>query len=142
MLSDFSNQKTYEIDRVENAAEKFNVDDALFCIVTLNHPRNLTDTESKLSRLQSAQGTDQGFIETLKQRLNLEKLDLNNLKRSDLSGAENSFELAHQDLLIVHSMLRESSGCTARVAAKFPEWIVRDVIRQQLQEFYEKIQKI
>ena len=50
------------------------------------HPFSLEDTETILDRLGAAQGTDQGFIDLLK-RLNLVALDLEGLKRSDLSAS-------------------------------------------------------
>ena len=110
LLADFENKKIYDIDEVDDT-------DGNRTVVVqeqssdVEQPFTLTDTEAILSRLQSVyQGTDQGFIDFLK-RLNLDELDLEGLKRSDLSGAGFGFESVHQDLLIIHSMLREILAC-------------------------------
>lgn len=140
LLADFEYQKTYEIDRVEGTDGNYNVD-VLELPNQPDNPVNLTDTKAILLRLQSAQGTDQGFIDFLK-RLNLDELDLKSVKRSDLAGAGFSFELAHQELLIVYNMLREILVVPREWLLNFPKWMVRDVVRQHLQQFYEKVKKI
>ena len=84
LLADFENKKIYDIDEVDDT-------DGNRTVVVqeqssdVEQPFTLTDTEAILSRLQSVyQGTDQGFIDFLK-RINLDELDLEGLKRSDLS---------------------------------------------------------
>ena len=104
-------------------------------------PFTLMNTETILLQLQSVyQGTDQGFIDFLK-RINLDELDLERLKRSDLSGAGFSFESVYQDLLVVHSMLRETLTSSHEWMLHFPRGVARDVVNH-LQQFYAKIQEI
>ena len=139
LLADFENQKTYDIELVEGTDEIRTVDVWELTSQT-EQPVNLTDTESILSRLLSAQGTDQGFIDFLK-RLNLDDLNLGSLKRSELSEAGFSFESVHQDLLIVHNMLQE-------ILASPREWLLylsREVVRnlnRHLPQFYANVRKI
>ena len=141
LLADFENKKTYDIEVVGNTVEDQRV------VVSeqsteAEQPFALTNTETILLKLQSVyQGTDQGFIDFLK-RTNLDELDLERLKRSDLSGAGYSFESVHQDLLVVHSMLRETLTSSHEWMLHFPRGIARNVVNQQLQRFYENIQKI
>ena len=141
LLADFENKKIYDIDEVDDTAGNRTV------IVQeqssdVEQPFTLTDPEAILSRLQSVyQGTDQGFIDFLK-RINLGELDLEGLKRSDLSGAGFGFESVHQDLLIIHSMLREILAPSHEWVLNFPRGIARDVVNQQLQQFYENVRQI
>ena len=141
LLADFENKKTYDIEVVGDTAGNRTV------IVQeqssdVEQPFTLTDPEAILSRLQSVyQGTDQGFIDFLK-RINLGELDLEGLKRSDLSGAGFGFESVHQDLLIIHSMLREILAPSHEWVLNFPRGIARDVVRQHLQQFYENVREI
>ena len=141
LLADFENKKIYDIDEVDDT-------DGNRTVVVqeqssdVEQPFTLTDTEAILSRLQSVyQGTDQGFIDFLK-RINLDELDLEGLKRSDLSGAGFGFESVHQDLLIIHSMLREILAPSHEWVLNFPRGIARDVVRQHLQQFYENVREI
>ena len=103
-------------------------------------PITLEGTEVILDHLQRAQGTDQGFIDLLK-RLNLDELDLERLKRSDLSGAGFSFEFVHLDLSNVYSMLREILMAPHEWVLNFRRGVARDVVNH-LQQFYAKIQEI
>ena len=141
LLADFENKKIYDIDEVDGTAGNRTV------IVQeqssdVEQPFTLTDPEAILSRLQSVyQGTDQGFIDFLK-RINLDELDLEGLKRSDLSGAGFGFESVHQDLLIIHSMLREILAPSHEWVLNFPRGVARDVVRQHLQQFYENVREI
>ena len=117
LLADFENKKTYDIEVVGDTVENQRV------VVSEQsseeqQPFTLTGTEVILSHLQAAQGTDQGFIDFLK-RLNLDELDLERLKRSDLSGAGFSFEFVHPDLLTVYGMLREILITPTRMGAEF-----------------------
>ena len=117
LLTDLENKKTYDIQLTEDSEQQPTM------MVweqpsEAEQPFALTDTEAILSRLQSAQGTDQGFTDFLK-RINLDELDLEGLKRSNLSEAGFSFESVHQGLLVVHSMLRENSNFSTRMATEF-----------------------
>ena len=140
LLTDFENKKTYDIKMVDDPAGDHTVEVSEQSSEA-EHPFTLEDTAAILDRLGSARGTDQGFIDLLK-RLNLDELDLEGLKRPDLSGAGFSFESVHQDLLAVHSMLREILTSPHEWMLNFPRGVVQDVARKQLQEFYENVGKI
>ena len=141
LLADFENKKTYDIEVVGDTVENQRV------VVSeqsteAEQPFTLTNTETILLQLQSVyQGTDQGFIDFLK-RINLDELDLERLERSDLSGAGFSFEPVYQDLLVVHSMLRETLTSSHEWMLHFPRGIARDAVNQQLQQFYENVRQI
>ena len=105
LLADFENQKTYDIIWIDEVAGNQTVE-VSERPGEEEQPVTLENTEVILDHLQRARGTDQGFVDFLK-RINLDELNLEELMRSDLSGAGFSFEYVHQDLLTVHSMLRE-----------------------------------
>ena len=139
LLTDLENKKTYDIQLAEDSEQQPTM------MVweqpsEAEQPFALTDTEAILSRLQSAQGTGQGFIDLLK-RINLDELDLEELKRSNLSEAGFSFESVHQGLLVVHSMLRG-------ILISPYEWLLNlsrgevDNLKGRLPEFYENVQEI
>ena len=86
-------------------------------------------------------GTDQGFIDLLK-KLNLDELDLEGLKRSDLSGAGFSFERVHPDLLIIHNMLREILTSQREWLLNLSREVVQDFVSQHLPQFYESVRTI
>ena len=141
LLADFENKKTYDIEVVGDTAENQRVEVSEQS-TKAEQPFTLTNAETILLQLQSVyQGTDQGFIDFLK-RINLDEIDLERLKRSDLSGAGFSFEPVHQDLSTVHSMLREILASSHEWMPNFPRGTARDVVNQQLQQFYEKVQEI
>ena len=73
--------------------------------------------------------------------MNLGKLDLERLKRADLSGAGYSFELVHQDLLIVHSMLLEILSAPREQLLTFSNVVAED-LKNHLPRFYKNIQEI
>ena len=141
LLADFENKKTYDIERADDTEENQTVK-VRERPSEAEQPVTLEGAEAILSHLQSARGTDQGFIDLLK-RLNLDELNLEGLKRSDLSGAGFSFESVHQDLLTVHSMLR-------KILTPSHEWVLdfsRGVaqgggVREDLRNFYENVRKI
>ena len=139
LLTDFENQKTYDIERINGTGGNQTVE-VSECSTEAEQPITLTDAETILSRLRSAQGTTQGFIDFLK-ALNLDELDLERLKRSNLSEAGFSFEFIYPDLLIVHNMLREILNPSSKWAPNFQRAVAQDVVNH-LQEFYENIQKI
>lgn len=141
LLADFENKKTYDIEMVGDTAENRRVEVSEQSTDT-EQPFTLTNAETILLQLQSVyRGTDQGFIDFLK-RINLDELDLERLERPDLSGAGFSFEPVYQDLLVVHSMLRETLTSSHEWMLHFPRGIARDVVNQQLQQFYENVRQI
>ena len=136
LLSDFENKKTYAIQEAEDPdgqpmMEVWEKSSETEQPITL---------EAILDLLQRAQGTDQGFIDLLR-KINLDEINLERLKRSDLSGAGLSFESVHQDLLTVHSMFRE-------ILTSPYEWLLNlsrgqvESLKGYLPEFYENVQKI
>ena len=105
-LVDFEVNKTYSVKQKTGAEESSIVE-----IWELsNQEEQLTDLnvpETILSRLQQDPlGTNKGFIDFLT-KIDLDKINLEGLKRSDLFGARLSFESAYQDLLNIHKMFEE-----------------------------------
>ena len=139
LLADFESQKTYDIERINGTGGNQTVE-VSERPSEVEQPVTLTDTETILSRLKSAQGTGQGFIDFLK-RLNLDELDLEKLKRSNLSEAGFSFEFIYPDLSIVHNMLREILSPSGKWAPNFQRAVAQNVVNH-VQQFYEEIQKI
>ena len=139
LLADFENKRAYDIEEEDDPAgnraskvhERSSEGQQLF---------TLTGTGVILSHLQAAQGTDQGFIDFLK-RLDLHELDLERLKRSDLSGAGFSFEFIHLDFSNVYSMLREILTAPREWTLNFRQGATQEIVRY-LQQFYEISQKI
>ena len=139
LLADFENKKSYDIEEIEDTDGNRRVEVSERSSEA-EQPITLEGTEVILDHLQRAQGTDQGFIDLLK-RLNLDELDLERLKRSDLSGAGFSFEFVHLDLSNVYSMLREILMAPHEWVLNFRRGVARDVVNH-LQQFYAKIQEI
>ena len=139
-LADFENKKTYDIRGVGEETSNPTVEVSELSDEA-KQPVNFTDTKAILSLLESVyQGTDQGSIDFLK-RINLDELDLEELKRSDLSGAGYSFEFVHQDLLIVHSMLREILTSPREWLLNISRVVVQNLNRY-LPQFYENVRNI
>ena len=141
LLADFKNEKTYHIEKGADTPEDRRVEISEPSD-EVEQPVGLTDTKAILSNLQQSvyQGTDQGFIDLLK-RLNLDEINLERLKRSDLSGAGFSFESVHPDLLTVHSMLREILTSPRESLLNFSRVVVQE-LKNYLPQFYENAQKI
>ena len=154
LLADFENQKTFHIQNGQDAAGNPITDAEGNPILQVSElsdqddqPITLKDTEAILSRLQpdpqtgqEPKGTHRGFIDLLK-KLDLDEIDLEELKRSNPSEMGLSFESVHPDLLIVHEMFREilTSPCEDIVNSAHAQ--VQDV-RQYLPQFYKITQKI
>ena len=129
-LVDFETNKTYNIEQKTGAEESSIVE-----IWELsNQEEQLTDLnvpETILSRLQQGPlGTNKGFIDLLT-KIDLGKVNLEGLKRSDLFGAGLSFESAYQDLLNIHKMFEE-------ILISFRESLV-DLSRDDLQQFVDPL---
>ena len=139
-LADFQNTKTYDID--ERVGEDPNNPIVIVWERSSDEEQPVTskNTEDILFHLQTAQGTDRGFIELLT-RLNLDQMDLDKLARTELSGAGFSFQLVQEDLLTVYSRLR------AILAAR-REWLLNlstediTTVNQHLQQFYVNVKEI
>ena len=135
LLADFENQKTYNI-RKENDT-RVEVSEG---VDIGKHTDILSDAGTIIPRLQQGVGTHMGTIDALK-RLNFNTVNLENLKRIDLSARNLSFESVYPDLEVAYKMLYEI------LAAPRPALInlsSRDL--QQLKKYvlqsYEMTQKI
>ena len=140
LLTDFENEKTYEIH------EAVDIDEQPTMEVREQpgepeQPVAGTDTDAIFEFLRtSPQGTDQGFIDYFR-KIDLVKLNLERLKRTDLSGAGYSFELVQRDLLIVHRMLLEISSAPRESLFSLSN-VVAQNLKNYLPRFYENIQEI
>ena len=108
LIADFETKKTYEIERkrVPGSEEPATVEISE-SLSQEEQVIGLMEPEAIFSRLQqSPKGTHEGYIDFLT-KLDVGTVDLEKLKRSDLSGAGFSFEFVHRDLLTTHKMLRE-----------------------------------
>lgn len=139
-LADFENTKTYDIDEKVGDDTENPIAEVWERGSEEEQPVTSRDTKDILSHLQAAQGTDRGFID-LMTRLDMEEIDLERLKRSDLSGAGFSFEFLHENLLIVHGMFHEilNSSSESLLILSQGQLIT---VNQNLQTFYEHIRQI
>ena len=139
LLADFNNKKAYDIEEGNDAAGNQIVEVSERSSET-EQPVTFEGSELICDHLKRAQGTNQGIIDLLR-RLNIDELDLEELKRSDLSGAGFSFESVHQDLVTAHSMFLE-------ILTSPYEWLLNlsrgsvESLKGYLPEFYENVQKI
>ena len=108
LLADFGKEKIYYIDSPTGTREQSIVDvselpdfnDKLKDAQTI--PKLLREPQTKIE----PKGTLSGFI-ALMMKLDLDEVDLEGLKRSDLSGSRLDFGSVHQDLVVVHGFFRE-----------------------------------
>ena len=121
-LADFKNKKIYYIDK-RNSPE-MEVSEVSW---------NSTYLKSRFD--DQPRGTNEGFIDWLK-LFNLAESDLEDLKRTDLSGRKLDLEMGHASLLTAYELLRE-------ILAAPREWLIDlsgdDVqqIRKYLEGWYE-----
>ena len=139
-LADFENAKTYDIHERVGEDPENPIAEVWERGSEEEQPVTSKDSEYLLSRLQSAQGTDRGFI-VLITRINLNELDLEKLKRSDLSGAGFSFEFLQENLLIVHEMFRAILTSSLESLLYLSQGQL-NTVRQHLHEFYEYVRQI
>ena len=155
LLADFGNQKTYRIQIEQNAnsnPERDADSNPMMQVSAVSNQNeqlvNLKDPETVLSRLQpdpqtglqDPQGTHDGFVDLLR-KLDLDEIDLEELKRSNLSGSGLSFESVHPDLLVVYEMFREILTSPREILVNSAHAEVQNV-RGNLPQFYEIAQKI
>ena len=139
-LVDFGNKKTYQIRWTEVGPDAERAIEVRQEPSEVDPADTVEDTDEILSHLPSAQGTDEGFIDFLRQ-FNFSELDLERLKRTDLLGAGFSFESVHQDLLTVHSMLEEILTSPREWLLQLPQGTGEN-LSKHLQEFYENVREI
>lgn len=149
LLTDFENQKTYYIENKQNSESNQDSESNLVTQVSELSDQNehLKDTKAICSRLQQnpqtgqrPEGTHKGFTDLL-QRLDLEEIDAEGLKRSNLSGSELDFESVHPDLLVVYDMFRVILTLPREELINLPHVHVENV-KLYLPQFYEITQKI
>ena len=149
LLADFGNKKTYYIDSlsetgagITGAGEHPLVD--VSELPDLN--QQLKDAQTICELLTSTQtgrepqGTLPGFI-ALMMELDLDEVDLEGLKRSDLSGSRLDFEGVHQDLVVVHEIFREILTSISTDRTSLSETTVQ-TIRGYLPQFHEVVAEI
>ena len=101
LLVDFENKKTYDIRKENDTMVEISEGSDME-----QHTDLLSDAGTIHPRLQDGIGTHIGLIDALK-RLNFDKSNLENLKRSDLSARKLSFESVYPDLEVAYGMLQE-----------------------------------
>ena len=145
MLFDFGNKKTYYIHSFpetrtgttnEEKPPRANVSE----LPDLNEKLKDAQTICKLLRDdpqtgRGPQGTPLGFI-ALIMELDLGEVDLEGLKRSDLSGSRLDFGSVHQDLVVVHGIFREILTSNGTSHTTLSDTAVQTV-RSYLPQFYE-----
>lgn len=144
MLVDFGNKKTYYIDSPsetgtgitnEERSPRADVSE----LPDLNEKLKDAQTICRLLRDpqtgQEPQGTPLGFI-ALIMKLDLSEVDLEGLKRSDLSGSRLDFGSVHQDLVVVHGIFREILTSSGTSHTTLSDTAVQTV-RSYLPQFYE-----
>ena len=142
LLADFETTKTYSIETKKAAAT-----DSQATVEILEQSSQkeqligLKDPKSIFSHLQqSPKGTHEGLIDFVT-RIDLGTVDLERLKRTDLSGAGFSFEFVYHDLSTIHKTLHE--------ILTSPRESLLDLSRNDFQqftnyldEFYKNIEQI
>lgn len=101
LLVDFENGKTYDIRKETGTTVEISEGADIE-----RHTDLLSDAGTIVPRLQDGVGTHKGIIDAL-QRLNFDRLNIENLERSDLSVRKLSFESVYPDLEIAYGMLQE-----------------------------------
>ena len=137
LLVDFENQKTYNIKKESDTIVEISAGSDIEQQTDL-----LSNAGSILPLLQKGTGTHTGIIDALKRlNLNLNTVNLDNLKRSDLSVKKLSFESVYPDLEVAYKMLYEILAAPRDALISLP---FRDV--QQLKNYvlqsYEMTRKI
>lgn len=109
ILADFGNKNTYRINSLPELGQPLaevselpDLDNQLQDSQTIC---KLLLADSQTGRSEP-QGTLAGFI-ALIMKLDLGEVDLDRLKRSDLSGGELDFESVHQEIVVIHDFFRE-----------------------------------
>ena len=149
LLADFGNKKTYYIDSLSETGAGITGDG--------EHPlvdvSELPDLNEKLKDAQTIcnllrdtqtgrvpQGTLSGFI-TLMMEIDLDEIDLETLKRPNLSGSRLDFESVHQGLAVVHGFFREVLTLSSVDPINLSDATVQ-TIRDYLPQFYEVVEEI
>ena len=137
LLADFGKEKIYYIDLPTGTREQ-----------PIVYVSELPDFDDKLKDDQTIrkllgdpqtgtepQGTLSGFI-ALMMKLDLDEVDLEGLKRSDLSGSRLDFGSVHQGLVVIHGFFREILTSISTDPTFLSDTTVQTV-RSNLLRFYE-----
>lgn len=146
LLTDFEHQKTYQIQDTQDTQDAQG--NLLTEVSELSDSNeHLENIETICSRLQinprtgqMSEGTQQGFIDLL-QKLNLDEIDIEKLKRSNLSGSRLSFESVHPNLMVVYNMFRVILNLSREELINLPNGHL-DNVKSYLPQLYEIAQKI
>ena len=138
-LIDFENQKSYYINALgerEQPTTDVKVSEFPYPdekLKDLKVIRTLLQPEPGIR--SDPQGTRIGFIDFLT-KIDLDEVNLEGLKRSDLSGSSLDFEGVHQDLVVVHEFFREILASSSTSHTILSDTTVQTV-RSYLLQFYE-----
>lgn len=135
LLADFGNKKTYKVKKENETTVEI-----LEGIDIKQRTDILTDAGIMLPRLQEGVGTHIGFIDALRM-LDFNIVDLENLKRSDLSHRKLSFESVYPDLEVAYEMLREILTSSRESLISLPSTNIRQ-LKDYILQFYDMTGKI
>ena len=147
VLTNFGNQETYYISSISETGETITNEAGVEIahVSELPHLNNQLQDPQTICKLllsdpqtgrQSPQGTLLGFID-LMSRLDLRKVNLERLKRPDLSQFEFDFTTVHQELEILHRFFREIQSSSTLLSEDTIQ-----TVSQYLSEFYQITVKI
>ena len=140
LLADFEGKTTYDIEQ-KTGTEGSVIVEIWESSSQEEQPPYLKSPATILPYLQQPpQGTHEGFIDFLT-KLDLDAIDLEKLKRSDLSGAGFSFESVHRDLLTTHKMLHKILASSRESLVDLSRGDLRQ-FADYLRRFYEHIEQI
>ena len=149
MLADFGNKKTYYINSLSETGTEITNEEGHPLADVSEFPdlnEKLKDAQTICKLLRDPQtgrepnGTRLGFSYLI-MKLDLDEVDLEELKRSGLSESKLDFESVHQDLVVVHGIFREiltSSGTNHTILSD----IALQTVRSYLPQFYDIEEKI
>ncbi len=149
LLADFDAKKTYDIEtEAEAEAPTGTTEPEKSIKVEISGPSSqekqlieLTDTSPILSYLQqNPQGTDDGFIDFIK-KINLDRINLEKLKRSDLAAAGFSFEAGYQNLSPIYTMFCEILTSPRESLIDLSRGNLQQIM-EYLRQFYEQAEQI
>ena len=135
LLADFENQKTYNIRKEDDTRVEVSEGVDLG-----KHTDILSDAGTIIPRLKQGIGTHMGIIDALK-RLNFNTVNLENLKRVDLSVRNLGFESEYPDLEVAYEMLKEILAAPRTALINLSSQDLEQLKRYVLQS-YEMTQKI
>ena len=135
LLVDFENQRTYDIRKEDDTTVE-----VYYGVDIGKRTDILSGAGTIVPRLRDAIGTHKGLIDTLN-RLNFNTVDLDNLKRTDLSTRKLSFEAVYSDLEVAYKMLEEILTAPRAALISLPEHDIQQ-LKEYVLQFYEMTQKI